>query len=231
MKPIVLVHGAWHGGWCWSRVVPPLWKAGHRAYAPTLTGLGERAHLYSAAITLDTHVTDVANVLACEDLRDVVLCGHSYGGFVISGVIERMPERIASAVFLDAFLPSDGESMYDLVANRGRQLDAFVDAGGVGVPPIPARHFNVNEADRAYVDAQCSLQPIATFAQKIALTGAVDRVPRRSYVRATGYPSPPFDRARGIAEERGWSVYDVPAGHDAMLDAPDRLVEILLAES
>jgi pimeloyl-ACP methyl ester carboxylesterase len=231
VTPIVLVHGAWHGGWCWSRVVPRLWNAGHRAYAPTLTGLGERAHLYSAAITLDTHVTDIVNAIAYEGLHDVVLCGHSYGGFVISGVIERLPERIASAVFLDAFVPSDGESMFDLVANRSRQLESFADGGALGVPPIPAHVFNVNEADRDYVDAQCVMQPIGTFAQKISLTGAVDRVPRRSYVRAAEYRSAPFDRARGIALERGWNVYDVAAGHDVMLDAPERLAEILLAEA
>ncbi len=233
MSTFVLVHGAWHGGWCWSRVVERLWARGHRAYAPSLTGLGDRAHLFSGAITLTTHVEDVANLLRYEDLHDVVLCGHSYGGCVISGAIEREPHRVASAVFLDAFIPQNGESVFDIVPpeQRARQLEAIAAAGGVAIPPIPAAHFRVNEADRPLVDARCVPQPAGTFGERIALTGARERIARRSFVRATAYPSPTFDRFRAYAEDAGWNVYDVPSGHDVMLDAPGRLVEILLAEA
>jgi pimeloyl-ACP methyl ester carboxylesterase len=114
VSTFVLVHGAWHGGWCWSRVVERLWARGHRVYAPSLTGLDDRVHLVSGAITLTTHI-DIANIMRYDDLRDVVLCGHSYGGSVIAGVIERVPERIASAVFLDAFVPQDGDSVFAMV--------------------------------------------------------------------------------------------------------------------
>jgi pimeloyl-ACP methyl ester carboxylesterase len=228
----VLVHGAWHGGWCWSRVVERLWARGHRAFAPTLTGLGERTHLFSDAVTLTTHVDDVANVLRYEDLHDVVLCGHSYGGCVIAGVIEREPERVAAAVFLDAFLPRDGESVFEIVppAQRDRQLQAIADAGGHALPPMPAAYFHVNEADRAMVDARCGPQPAGTFAEHIVLTDAQQRVTRRTFIRAAEYPSVTFDRFRAQAAADGWPVYDVPCGHDVMLDAPDRLVEILLEQ-
>ncbi len=233
MTTFVLVHGAWHGGWCWQRVVERLWARGHRAYAPTLTGLGERAHLFSGDITLSTHVADVTNVLHYEDLRDVVLCGHSYGGCVIAGVIERAPERIASTVFLDAFIPQNGDAVFDIVPpeQRARQLEAIAGAGGVALPPIPAANFRVNEADRAMVDARCVPQPAGTFGERLVLTGAQAQVTRRSFVRATAYPSVTFDRFRGVAAGAGWRVYDVPCGHDVMLDDPDRLVEILLAEA
>jgi len=230
----VLVHGAWHGGWCWSRVVERLWARGHRAYAPTLTGLGERAHLFSGDITLTTHIDDVANLLRYEDLHDVVLCGHSYGGCVIAGVIEREAARIAAAVFLDAFVPQNGESVFAIVppAQRERQLNAIADGGaGIALPPIPAAHFRVNEADRAMVDARCVPQPAGTFGERIVLTGAQNGVTRRSFVRATGYPSPTFDRFRSAAEGDGWHVYDVACGHDVMLDDPDRLAAILEAEA
>ena len=233
MKTFVLVHGAWHGGWCWSRVLPRLWARGYRAVAPTLTGLGERSHLLSGDITLTTHVDDVVNVVRYEDLHDIVLCGHSYGGCVISGVIERLPERISSAVFLDAFVPQNGESVFDILpeAQVARYVGALAGTAGAGIPPRAAQHFHVNDADCAYVDAQCGLQPLRTFAERLALSGARDRVPRRSYVRATAYPSPTFDRFRGAAAAVGWTIYDVDCGHDVMLDAPERLAEILVAEA
>jgi pimeloyl-ACP methyl ester carboxylesterase len=234
MTTFVLVHGAWHGGWCWSRVVERLWASGARAYAPTLTGLGERAHLFSGTIALSTHVDDVVNLLRYEDLHDVVLCGHSYGGCVIAGVIEREPARIASAVFLDAFIPKNGESVFDIVppAQRERQLLSIAERGaGIALPPIPAANFRVNEADQAMVDRRCVPQPAGTFGERIVLTAAQQsRVARRSFVRAAHYPSIIFDRFRGEAAALGWTVYDVASGHDVMLDEPERLTEILLAE-
>src|SRR5580700_4446867 len=110
----VLVHGAWHGGWCWQRVAERLRSGGHAVFTPTLTGLGERSHLLRAGIDLKTHIADVVNVMKWEGLSDVVLCGHSYGGFVISGVAEQMAPAIRSIVFLDAFVPRNGENTLDL---------------------------------------------------------------------------------------------------------------------
>src|SRR5919202_1722005 len=117
----VLVHGAWHGGWCCRRLIPLLRDAGHEVYAPTLTGLGERSHLLSPAIDLETHVRDVTGVLEYEELTGVVLVGHSYGGMVITGVAEDAAPRLAHLVYLDAFLPRDGECLMDLFSSRARE--------------------------------------------------------------------------------------------------------------
>ncbi len=227
----VLVHGAWHGGWCWRRVADALRAKGHAVYTPTLTGLGERSHLSDPKIDLSTHVADVVNLIRWEGLRDVVLCGHSYGGMVISGVAEQAPEgAIASIVYLDAFLPEDGKSLFDYTAVEGREGLEMARAGKQTgfVAPIPAAAFNVNEADRAWVDAQCVPQSYRCFTEKLSLTGARERIPRKAYVLATGYPGLSFglfaDQTRADPD---WRYYEVDCGHDVMLDAPDRLVEIL----
>jgi len=123
-RTFVLVHGAWHGGWCWRRVADRLTAAGHRVFTPTLTGLGERKHLMSASITLDTHVQDVCNLIRFEELSDICLVGHSYAGMVVSLVAEAMEDRISSFVFLDAFVPEDGETPLDLVSARCRRASA-----------------------------------------------------------------------------------------------------------
>jgi pimeloyl-ACP methyl ester carboxylesterase len=226
----VLVHGAWHGGWCWARVADRLRSGGHMVFAPTLTGLGERAHLLRAGIDLKTHITDVVNVMKWEGLDDVVLCGHSYGGFVISGVAEQMASVIRSIVFLDAFVPQNGQAVVDLTgaavlaATRKAQ-----DRGDLAIPPRTAEAFGVNSADRAWVDCLCVGQPIATFTDKIALTGARDRVPRKGYIRAKNYESPAFDRAyQALKGDSSWRTYEAPCGHDVMVDKPDWLSEILL---
>ena len=110
-KTFVLVHGAWHGGWCWRRVADRLEGKGHKVFVPTMTGLGDRSHLLTKGINLDTHITDIVNVLKWEDLKDIVLVGHSYGGIIVSGVADQMHDKIASIVFLDAFVPEDGDSL------------------------------------------------------------------------------------------------------------------------
>jgi pimeloyl-ACP methyl ester carboxylesterase len=226
----VLVHGAWHGGWCWQRVSARLRGAGHTVFTPTLTGLGERAHLLRAGIDLKTHFADVVNVMKWEQLTDVVLCGHSYGGMVISGVAEQTAPALRSIVFLDAFVPKNGEAVQDLTGPAVREAAAAaVTRGDIIIPPRPAEAFGVNEADRAWVDRLCVGQPISTFTDKIALTGAVDRVARKSYIRAASYANPGFDRALAAAKSNpSWRTYEVPCGHDVMVDMPERLTEILL---
>jgi len=226
----VLIHGAWHGGWCWRRVADRLRGAGHAVFTPTLTGLGERAHLLRAGIGLETHIADVVNVFKWEGLADVVLCGHSYGGMIISGVAEEMGAALRAIVFLDAFVPRDGEAVQDLTGPAVREAAAAALArGDLGVPPRPAEAFGVNPDDRAWVDRLCVPQPIATFTDKIALTGAVARVPRKAYVRAASYANPGFDRAfASVRSDPAWRSYEVACGHDVMVDAPERLCEILL---
>jgi pimeloyl-ACP methyl ester carboxylesterase len=226
----VLVHGAWHGGWCWVRVAERLRRAGHAVFTPTLTGLGERSHLMRAGINLTTHVTDIVNVFKWEQLGDVVLCGHSYGGMVIAGVAEQIADAIRSIVFLDAFVPKSGESAQDLTGPAVRELaQAAMQRGEIGMPPRSAEAFGVNPADRAWVDRLCVPQPIGAFTEKIVLTGAGDRIPRKSYIRAASYANPGFDRALAAARaDPSWRTYEVACGHDVMVDAPERLTEILL---
>jgi pimeloyl-ACP methyl ester carboxylesterase len=226
----VLVHGAWHGGWCWQRVADRLRGGGHKVFTPTLTGLGERSHLLRTGIDLKTHIADVVNVMKWEQLTDVVLCGHSYGGFVISGVAEEMASAIRSIVFLDAFVPCNGETVQELTGPAVQDgIRIALQRGDLAVPARPAEAFGVNAADRAWVDRLCVGQPIGTFTDKIALTGARDRIARKSYIRAKSYANPGFDRAYdALKSDLSWRSYEVLCGHDVMVDAPDRLTEVLL---
>jgi len=226
----VLVHGAWHGGWCWRRVADRLRGAGATVFTPTLTGVGERSHLLRAGIDLKTHIADVVNVMKWEGLTDVVLCGHSYGGFVISGVAEEIASAIRSIVFLDAFVPRNGEAVLDLTGAAVQEaIRAAMQRGDITIPPRSAEAFGVNAADRAWVDRLCVGQPIGTFSDKIVLTGARDRIPRKAYIRAKSYANPGFDRAYGaLKSDPSWRTYEVPCGHDVMVDMPEQLSEILL---
>jgi pimeloyl-ACP methyl ester carboxylesterase len=226
----LLVHGAWHGGWCWRRVADLLQAKGHTVFTPTLTGLGERSHLMRPGINVSTHVTDIVNVVKWEGLSGIVLCGHSYGGMVVSGVAEQMADKIASIVLLDAFLPQDGDAMAELTSQVVRDgLKNAIDKGEIAMPPRPAAMFLVNEKDQAWVDSKCGPQPIATMTEKMKLTGARERIPKKTYIRAAAYPNPGFDAALArVKADRSWQVYEVPCGHDVMIDMPERLAEILL---
>ena len=229
MATFVLVHGAWHGAWCWRRVEKLLRAKGHDVFVPTLTGVADRAHLMSANIDVNTHIADVVNLVKWEGLKDIVLVGHSYGGVVISGIAEKIEKSISSIVFLDAFLPENGQRMTDLTVAQTRDLiDAAQAKGDLGVAPRSAASFNVNEKDRAWADAQCTPQPIRTLTQIVSLTGARDRIAKKSYIRAAGYPNEPFDLAKAKATKNGWRVYDCNCGHDVMLDMPERLADILM---
>ena len=229
-KTFVLVHGAWHGGWCWRRVADHLEGKGHKVFTPTMTGLGERSHLLSKDIHLDTHVTDIVNVIKWEGLRDIVLVGHSYGGLIISGVADQAQDKIASIVFLDAFVPDNGTSLFDAASPQTRDaIAAAMQKSELALKPIPSAVFRVNEKDRAWVDAQCTPHPIATFTDKAKVAGGRDKIAKRAYIRAKGYPSVPFDAAHDkLKAAGGWKIYEMPSGHDAMVDMPDRLTEILV---
>jgi pimeloyl-ACP methyl ester carboxylesterase len=228
MATFVLVHGAWHGAWCWRRVARLLTQAGHEVHTPTLTGVAERSHLLSPAINLDTHILDVANDIKWQQLTGVVLVGHSYGGMVISGAAEKVEGAIASLVMLDAFLPENGQSLADLQPPAMCESTlALARDGATTVPPRPAELFKVNDKDRAFVDAQCTPHPIQCFLQKLALTGARDRIAKKTYIRAAGYPSVYFDASLASARAKNWRTHEVACGHDVMLDMPERLAELL----
>lgn len=233
MTNFVLVHGAWRGGWCWRRVARLLRAAGHEVFTPTLTGLGERAHLASADINLDTHVADIVGVLDAEELDAVVLCGHGYGGLVNTGVAERAAEPLDTLVYLDAFVPDDGQSVFALMGPERAQAireQASRTGDGWRVDPPPASFFEVRDAeDSGWIDRRCVAQPIATFGQPVASAGAIRQVRRRVYIRADNDRVTAFahcaDHARSASD---WEYHDVAAGHDMMIDAPEALAEILL---
>jgi pimeloyl-ACP methyl ester carboxylesterase len=228
-RNFVLVHGAWHGGWCWARVRDILTNRGHRVFAPTLTGLADRSHLMSRDITLDTHIADVANLILWEDLREIVLCGHSYAGWVISGVVEKVENRVGALVYLDAYVPEDGECGRDVISERGKaSIDAALAAGEPSRPAPPARHFRVNETDRDWIDGLLTPHPVGVALSPIRLSGARDRIKSKTYIRTPAYPSARFDAdADKVRARPDWEVTELPCGHDVMVDMPERLAEIL----
>ena len=232
MATYVLIHGAWHGSWCWKRVRKALTAAGHEVFTPTLTGIGERSHLLSPKINLDTHIDDVVNLIQWEELSNVILCGHSYGGCVISGATDRMPEKIRALVYLDAFVLENGECTLDLVPapqRDGMREQAKTAGEGWKVPPIPAEVFNVNAADRPWVNAQCTPQPLASFEQPIRLTGGLSRVKDVTHILAKGFvEGSPFPVCHDRAKAKGWKTRTVSCGHDVMLDQPEQLTRLLL---
>jgi pimeloyl-ACP methyl ester carboxylesterase len=231
MATFVLVHGAWHGSWCWKRVRTALQRQGHEVFTPTLTGVGERAHLLTPQVDLETHINDVLNLIRWEQLDDIVLCGHSYAGCVVSGVADRIPERISRLVYLDAFVPETGKSLHDCLPEdqRAMQLDLCRQVGeGWKVPPIPAEVFNVNMADRAWVDSQCTMQSLATFQQPVLRTGRPLPADKVTYIMATGWEGSPFPQFHERAKAAGWHTLTLDCGHDVMLDKPAELHQILL---
>jgi pimeloyl-ACP methyl ester carboxylesterase len=231
MATFVIVHGAWGGAWSWNKIVVPLLRqAGHAVCAATLTGLGERAHLGTPDTDLDTHIQDVCNVLFYEDLHDVILAGHSYGGMVITGVADRMPERLAQLVYLDAAVPADGQSLADgWSPERRAELLARVarDPNGWRLqreqqPPNPPELAEWALARR--VD-----QPVQTFLQPIRLTRGETTLPRTFvYCSADKEPgSPAAMGAERIKNDPRWRYVELPTLHNLMYHAPQETVEIL----
>ena len=220
----ILVHGAWHGGWCWRRVADRLIANGHRVFTPTLTGLADRSHLMSPDINLSTHITDIVNLLRWEELTEIVLVGHSYGGMVVTGAADKAAARLRTLVYVDAFIPESGNTWLEL---RRRPFPP-----GDAIPPTSAEAFRVNERDRAWVDRQCTPHPAGTSTEALMRTGAYRGVGRRIYVRAGGYASSVFDAYyERCKADPGWTTHLLPCGHDIMLDMPDALAEILEASA
>jgi len=233
MATFVLVPGGWSSAWTWRAVVSRLETAGHRAFALTLTGLGERSHLLDRRIDLDTHIADVVNTLVWNELRDVVLVGHSYGGMPLTGAADRAADRIRSVVYLDAFLPRDGESMFDIMApDRRRQVRALADAEGDGwrLPWIDVPAFAVPDpAEQARCQRLMTPHPLGTFEQKLKLTGAWQRVPKPTYILALRYdPSPMHGFAARCRADPRWTVREIDAHHMLPLLEPRAVAEMLI---
>jgi pimeloyl-ACP methyl ester carboxylesterase len=230
-RSFVLVHGSWHGGWCWRRVADRIEKRGHKAHTPTLTGLGERVHLLNASVDLNTHVTDVVNLIKYEGLTNIVLVGHSYAGAVLTGVAEQALPSIGSIVFLDAFLPVDGDTMLTMTTESLRAASLEAKArGDISRPVVPAAAFGVNEKDQAWVNSKLTPQPLGPSFTPIKYTGAREKVAKKTYIRAGGYPMPAFDKwLTQCKADPTWRTHSVAnTGHDVMVDQPDALTELIL---
>jgi pimeloyl-ACP methyl ester carboxylesterase len=227
MLTFVLVHGGWAGAHQFRQVRRLLLEAGHDVYTPSLTGQGERVHLASPTVNLSTHVDDVANAIWYQDLTDIVLLGHSYGGMVVSGVADRMPERIAHLVFLDAFQPADGQSLYDL--NRAPSNSAPAD--GWRVAPRPRTEGETNP-EMVWARQRRQPQSRATFEEKVSLSMPLEeRAFSLTYVVASERPDPDFyfdAAAERLRANPRWTVRAVPGGHNMMVTHPRPLADLLL---
>ena len=233
MTTYILVHGAWHGGWCWTRVARRLREAGHEVFTPTMTGLGDRAHLGGSGIDLDAHIADICAVFETEEIERAVLCGHSYAGMVVTGVADRLANRISALVYLDAFIPEDGQSLFDIQGPARADLfrDMAAKSGdGWGIAPVSAEYFGVmTPEDAAWVDRRCTPQPIATYEQPVRRGGADAAIPRKLYILADKHPNSRFGPiAEKLRNDPGWEYHGIAAGHDVMVDKPDDLTKILL---
>ena len=231
MSAFVLVHGAWHGGWCWDRVAPHLRAAGHEVHAPTLTGLSERAHLLSPLVGLETHVEDVVRLLDGLDRPDVVLVGHSYAGQVVTAAADRRPGLVAARVYLDAFVGADVEAARDLLPETVEHHWASSAAEQGFGWLVPVRRLSVlavaEQRDVDWLTPRLTPHPWKTYTDPLRLTGAGDDVPA-TFVECTSWMrvfAGQADRARAA----GWPVHELETGHEAMVTAPAALADLLLA--
>jgi pimeloyl-ACP methyl ester carboxylesterase len=218
MATFVLVPGAWHGGWYYRPIAQALRQGGHEAYPVTLAGVGDRAHLLAATANLDTHIQDVVSVLETEHITDAVLVGHSYAGMVITGVADRCPGRVGRLVYVDAYVPADGDSCWDVTTQSFRQ--SFIEsatADGFRVAPRPG------------LDPRATAHPLPSLLQRLRLSGAPGRVRRRDFIYLSGWQESPFsgmyDR---LSQDPNWHTHRLPTGHNIVAEAPDKLLEILL---
>jgi pimeloyl-ACP methyl ester carboxylesterase len=235
----VLVHGGFQGGWAWSRVAEPLRRQGWRVFTPSLSGLADRAHLLTPDVGFDTHVQDVLGLIEAEELTDVVLVGHSAGGTVITAVADRAPDRLSALLYLDASLPTPGQSMFDFMGDsqgvpglfRSRAADTGdgwrVPAG----PPFDAAGFGVEDPDdAAWVNRRMTDHPLAAFADPIMLTGAWEKVPRKTYIRCeqfhVAHGEPTITK---VEADPAWSSERWDSGHSPHIVEPRRVVEEIVA--
>jgi pimeloyl-ACP methyl ester carboxylesterase len=225
---ILVCHGAWSAGWAWKKMHPLMHAAGHRLITPSYTGLGERVHLANPSIDLETHIQDILNVIKYEDLRDIVLLGHSYGGMVATGVADRARDRIAKLIYLDAFVPGDGQSLLDLNEPARQPMLELAKAGdGWRVPPNPTPP-DTPQADLEWLAARRVPMPVKCFEMKLELRGGGLTLPR-SYIYATRItPADTFGPfARRAKNEAGWDYHELDASHSPNVTAPQALMALL----
>jgi pimeloyl-ACP methyl ester carboxylesterase len=238
LRTFVLVHGAWHGGWCWRRVADILRARGHRVFTPSLTGLGDRAHLFSKGISLQTHVEDILSVVETEELSDFVLVGHSYGGFVISGVADALRERVSHYVYLDASVPPDMSlgayfSWADCnppEAREARLKSVREQGNGVALPAPPPSAFAVTKpSDVAWLQRHLGPMPLQTYIGTFTFKSSGSNGLKRTYIASI---KPPYAllvaTQNRIRSDNTWSFTTLEAGHNSMVTAPDELAYLLM---
>ena len=229
MADLVLVHGAWHGSWCWRRVLPLLWLAGHRVVPVTLTGLGERAHQLSPDITLDTHVEDVVAAMRAEEVRDAVLVGHSYGGLVVTGAADRLGDEVGRLVYVDAVVPLPGEawSTRNPPSVQAERRAAIARHGFL--PPPPASAFGLAGADASWVERRQTPQPAGVYDDPLSFDGDRWAARPRTFVDCTEPALPTIEPSRQLVRSQpGWEVVELATGHDAMISEPADLAAVIL---
>jgi pimeloyl-ACP methyl ester carboxylesterase len=214
----VLIPGAWHGSWCYEPIAHELSAHGHDVRSLTLTGLSKGNGPSPA--NLDTHIQDVVRTIEARRIQHAVLCGHSYGGMVITGAADRVPERVARLVYVDAYVPAHGDSCWSLTTDRFREwFITGARADGCAVAPLPG------------MDPRANSHPLPSLLQAIRLGDGVDRVRTREFIYLTGWgPSPFEDTYTRLRDEPGWRVHRVDSGHNILSEAPDQLLPILLAD-
>jgi len=236
MATFLLVHGGWFGGWCWQKIIPFLEAAGHEVYAPTLPGLAERASELAPDVGLDTHIQDIVGLLEVKNLHGVILVGHSYGAMVITGVVDQVPERIAHLVYLDTFVPRDGESLADMSPIFFWLLRKKAQAHGDGWRLDPRGTYGVTtEPDQSWVRSKLTPQPLKTYEQPLHLKNpAIVSAKPRTHICCTGAGSFRSLMRRILVRralpprEEGWRLRQLPTSHCAMITMPRELADLLL---
>ena len=229
MADIVLVHGAWHGAWCWRRVVPLLWLAGHRVVTVTLSGLGERAHQLSPEITLATHVEDVVTAIRAEECDRAVLVGHSYGGLAVTGAADRLGTEVGRLVYVDAIVPLPGDTWSSSNPPEVQAARRAAIARHGFLPPPPASAFGLTGADADWVERRQTPQPAGVYDDPLQVDAERWAARPRTFVDCTTPSLPTIEPSRMLVRSQpGWEVVELETGHDAMVSEPADLAAVLL---
>jgi pimeloyl-ACP methyl ester carboxylesterase len=235
MSSFVLIHGACVGGWCWRWVEPHVRSAGYDVATPTLTGLGERVHLATPDVDLETHIQDIVNVYEYEDLRDTILVGHSYGGMIVAGVADRLPERVAHLIYFDSDVPDDGDTSVPPSRHAARVERARLEGDGWRVPPPPglfeSQIAGLPQATQRWILDRVVMHPLQTWLQPIRLLGRAATIPT-TYIRCTvGYEPDDEDARRQdarIRSEPSWHYREIDAPHLALFTHPTEVAALFV---
>lgn len=223
----LVAHGAWSAGWAWKKMHPLMNATGHRLITPTYTGLGEREHLASVSNDLETHILDILGVIKYEDLRDIVLIGHSYGGMVATGVVDRAADRISKVIYLDAFVPQNGQSQADLIPDGHKVMEARAKAGdGWRVPPNPPPP-DTSATDVQWIASRRLPQSLKCFVTPITIRNGDTKLPRTYIYCKRIPPGDPFRQFADRAKAEQWGYHELDASHSPQITAPETLAAML----